>query len=264
MSIEYPIPLGSLQFAFQASSDWADHAMSAAFRLRGMLGKGMRQANCIFDVENSPCNGCSARMECFYGNGFETPNDYMIEGFGKVGSLPQLWSLQVENMGLGWRGVLWLAGNEVSRAEQWQAAVVDTGLPVQWLAANLESEETLCWQATTPIRLRVNGRNPAADALGDTIAATLARKIRMLAAMHGLAAPEGRLPSPQCESGPWVDIERFSFRHSQQEIYGGWMPRIKWPDDLSEHWQSWLALLRQMGVGRQTTFGFGQFICIYT
>jgi len=262
MSGELPLPLGAFRFTFIPPTDWSDDGMAAAFRLRGLLGKGMRLSHCIFDAASTPCEDCQVRKQCFYGNGFEASGNCTIEGFGRVGSLPHFWSLHVGRLGLGWRGTLWLLGHEVERAEQWSQALEQTGLNLQWLPHAEEPGETLSWQAVTPVRLRVNGRNPVAQNLGEAISAACARKVRMLAALHGLEAPEGRLPVPSCESGPWVDVERYAFRRGRTETYGGWMPRINWPDDLSHEWRTWLALLRRLGIGRQTSFGFGRFVCL--
>lgn len=254
----FPIELGSLAFFFEPPAGWPVEPVAVGFRLRGLLGKQIRRMHCLYDSERTPCRGCAERPDCFYGSGFETLENVEIPGFGRVGALPHAWSLAVDRIGQSWRATLWLVGEEIRRARLWHEAIEAMPLSIEWTVADDPAGETLRWRSLTPVRLRLEGRNADAGKLGQALAAALARRMRMLAAMHGLAAPESRIEVADLVPRGWVDVERYSFRQQRRERLGGWMLNVSWPDDEPE-WLPWLRLARVIGLGRQTSFGLGRF-----
>lgn len=256
-----PLPLGALVFTFEPPGHWPAEPLAVAFRLRGMLGKHMREMHCLYDPAHTPCEGCDLRASCMYGSGFESPRDIRIPGFGRVGAAPRLWGLHVDRIGQQWKASLWLLGNELARAPDWHEAITTLPLPLAWMMPEDVSPETLVWRSATPVRLRVAGRNPSPEDLAQALAATVARKARMLAAMHHIAAPTTRLEVCEVRPHGWVDVERFAFRHGRTERLGGWMLDVRWPDDPGE-WMPWLVMMRMLGVGRQVSMGFGRFFCL--
>lgn len=254
----FPVPLGALSFFFDPPADWPVEPVAVAFRIRGVIGKRIRGMHCLYDSERTPCRGCAERPSCFYGSGFETLENVEITGFGRVGALPHEWSLAVDRIGQGWRVTLWLIGRETERAELWYEAIASLPFAVEWTEAEDPARETRAWRSLTPVRLRVDGRNAGAEELAQALAASIARRSRMLAAIHGLAAPESRLEVADLVPLGWIDVERYSFRHRRRELLGGWMLRVQWPDDVGD-WEPWLRLARVVGAGRQTSFGLGRF-----
>ncbi len=256
-----PLPVGAIAFAFAPRKDWPTEPVAVAFRLRGLLGKHLKQMHCLLDAATSPCEGCRFQPSCVYGSGFESLRNLAIPGFGRVGAAPRLWSLHVDRLGQQWKATLWLIGRELERARAWHEAIASLPLAPGWMPPEEVSPETLRWRSATPVRLRIAGRNPSADELAQALAATIARKARMIAALHGVAAPMSRLEVEALVPHGWLDVERFSFRHGRVERLGGWMLDVRWPDDVGD-WQPWLTLMRMVGVGRQVAFGLGRFICL--
>lgn len=261
MNESLPLPLGALGFYFTPPEGWPSEPVAVAFRLRGLLGKEIRRRHCMFDPERTPCRGCELRADCLYGNGFEAPENVNLPGFGRAGAAPHAWSLQVERAGQRWRGCLWLSGLEAERAATWRDAVAAMPVAPAWFRPGPLEEETLTWRSLTPVRLRAGGGNAGRDDVARALAASVARKARMLAAMHGARAPEARLETGDVNVHEWVDVERYSFRHRRVERLGGWMLDVRWPET-SADWRPWLALIRALGAGRQTSFGLGRFACL--
>lgn len=257
-----PLPLAALGFYFSPPGDWPGEPVAVAFRLRGTLGKIIRQRHCLFDAARTPCEGCEMRSGCFYGNGFETMPGVEIPGFGRLGAAPHGWSLHVDRAGHQWRAALWLLAGEIERAEVWRDAIAALPLAPAWAEPPALESETLRWRSLTPVRLRLRGRNPTREEAAEALAASVARKARMLAALHGADAPDSRLEIEDARVLGWVDVERFAFRHRRVERLGGWMLEAAWSERGGEDWRPWLTLIRALGAGRQTAFGLGRFGCL--
>ena len=255
-----PLPLRQIAFLLPVDAGQED-AVAVATRVRGLIGRSLKQQSCIFDAQQSNCEGCSAREACYYGQSFKPPGPVELSGFGRVGTLPHRWSIHADLIGLYWRITLTLIGRECLHISQWQQAIVSACPQSAWLhdCHDLTSGETTCWQAVTPVRLRHRGRNAKKEEVAESLAKSVARKARMVAAMHAIAAPAEHLPAPICSSLLWHDTKR-ARRQGEEQPQGGWLMRAHW--SAPDPWRPWLALMRQLGVGGQTVFGCGRFICI--
>jgi len=253
----------ALRFFVDVPDGWTVDVLQLSVRLRGLLGYALKHQCCIYDAAVAECAGCNYRQQCHYGLSFESTGPVEIPGFGKIGSLPHAWSLKVDLIGLRVRCELLLIGVECQNVDSWVQVVEALPMPIHWLYPAVEGGNfSLLWDSLTPVRLRFQGKNPREHQVAAALSASVARKGRLLALLHEMDAPSSRLPEPVCTRLQWVEGERYSFRRQELQPMGGWMMRVEWPETVAAEWIPWLGLIRLLGVGRQTTFGFGRMGCI--
>jgi len=252
-----------IPFIIDIPDDWSQNILHLSTRIRGMLGFNLKHQSCVYDAATSECSHCNFRQQCHYGLSFEASEPMSIKGFGKVGSLPHPWSLKVDFSGMQVRCELLLLGFECSNIESWLEVISLLPLPTHLLCSSVESTpDSLQWLSLTPVRLRLNGKNPRKHQVADALSAAVARKARLIAILHEIKQPESRLPVPTCSDLKWIESDRYSFRKEKFQPMGGWMLKAQWEEDLPIEWYPWLNLISMVGIGRQTTFGYGRMTCL--
>lgn len=259
--IQAALPIKALTFSFICPHDWDKNALQLAYRLRGVLGLALKQACCFFDAKSTVCEGCDKRAHCHYGQQFETPKNIYADGFGNMPSLPHAWRLSVDIVGVRVQASLTLAGMGLAYEASWKAVVECLPFQITWqTTSNKQVGVQNTWMSCTPLRLKLKGKVPNSEReLAAAIANSIVSKSRMLAAWHGLDAPQDFLPEPKCHDMQWCDSSRYAFRTQEMQSMGGWLCRIEWADDIPASWLPWLQLAYVLGVGKQTSFGLGRF-----
>jgi len=256
------LTIRQLRFSWQRPAAWSGDLVAMGCRLRGSLGLALKSGCCFFDAKKTPCDGCLKRPYCHYGQAFEAPKAVQISGVGRMASLPHAWSLTVDQVGLHCEAHLNLAGMTLAHESSWRAAIEALPLEVVWQESiwiNLPFSYT--WQGVTPVRLRLKGKSPRTKAeVSQAIVTSIVSKSRMLALLHGQAAPEAFLAEPYCLALQWHEASRYAFREGEKQSLSGWLAHIRWPETVPEAWLPWLQLSQVLGVGRQTSFGLGRFV----
>jgi len=250
-----------MHFSFTCPEDWNRDVLALGCRLRGSLGLTLKTSCCFFDPKQTSCEGCHKRPHCHYGQSFESPQAVQVSGFGTMPSLPHAWALTVDLVGVRVAATLILAGMELAHEASWKASIEALNIAIQWHNETwFKADFSFDWQGLTPMRLRLNGKNPGADAeLCTAVHHSIVSKTRMLAALHGTTIPTALLPEPACTQAQWCKASRYAFRTQKKQSMSGWLCHITWPDDTPKAWLPWLQLSYVLGVGKQTSFGLGRF-----
>jgi len=259
--IQSALSIKVLTFSFACPDDWDKQPLQLGYRLRGVLGLTLKQACCFFNDKKRPCEGCDKRAHCHYGQQFETPKNIYAEGFGNMPSLPHAWRLSVDIVGVRVQASLTLAGMGLAYETSWKAVIDVLPFEIIWQPSPSKQQKLQnTWLSCTPLRLKLKGKVPNSEPeLAAAIANSIVAKSRMLAAWHGLDAPQDFLPEPTCHNMQWCESSRYAFRAQTMQSMGGWLCRIEWADDIPASWLPWLQLAYVLGVGKQTSFGLGRF-----
>ncbi len=256
------LPVQTLTFSFSLPQGWHDEPLSVACRLRGALGLSLAKQCCFYDAQHTQCETCDKRPHCHYGQMFKTPQNMQLEQQLKVGCLPHTWSLEINQMGLLWQARLHLAGMAIAHAASWQHAIESLPFPLSWHGKTWWEEDFVHqWQSATPVRLKLQGRNPKGESeLAEALVKSVVSKSKMLASMHHLDLPNTFIDAPSCTSHAWCEPKSFECGKRISKDVAGWMVSVAWAEDTPPDWLSWLNLAFVLGVGRQTTFGLGRFV----
>jgi len=250
-----------LRCSFLLPDDWEQDILQIGFRLRGMLGLALKQGSCFFDARTTRCLACPRRAHCHYGQSFESMQSVHIDGLGKVGSMPHLWALQVQQLGLRVHVCLFVAGMELAHLPSWKSAIQTMPLNIvwqdeAWLSQGFQHQ----WLGVTPVRLRLKGKAPdKPEMLAKALLTSVVSKMKMISALHGIPLPSERLLEPDCTACQWCELSRFSLRTQQAQSMSGWLMNVHWSEHTPDAWKPWLNLALSLGVGRQTSFGMGRF-----